>query len=103
MPKGSMWSSVPLPQLLLNVYCSYVVIGAAAPKGAMSHYTKDYHYNELHQAMIVFLTLVQPDNLPKYALSFPVCIFITINYHHIVFNWRPLVPGLRPMRFDWRP
>ena len=35
MPKGSMWSSVPLPQLLLNV-CSYVVIGAAAPKGAMS-------------------------------------------------------------------
>ena len=36
MPKGSMWSSVPLPQLLLNVYCSYEVIGAAAPKGAMS-------------------------------------------------------------------
>ena len=35
MPKGSMWSSVPLPQLSLNV-CSYVVIGAAAPKGAMS-------------------------------------------------------------------
>ena len=46
MPKGSMWSSVPLPQLLLNVYCSYVVIGAAAPKGAMSHYTK-YEINEV--------------------------------------------------------
>ena len=31
MPKGSMWSSVPLPQLLNH--CSDEVIGAAAPMG----------------------------------------------------------------------
>ena len=44
MPKGSMWSSVLLPQLLLNFYDSYVVFGAAAPKGAMSCLANDLEW-----------------------------------------------------------
>ena len=38
--------------------------------------------------MIVYLTLVQPDNLPSYALSFPVCIFMNINNHHRNFIFK---------------